>query len=162
LKRALPTSLTALVAAAAAGALIAATVPEVAERVRSSLALTLEARRHASPSVFLVLAVHNFAACAWPLALRGLALDRSRCLRIAFGISVAVALIANGAVVGVALGAYGLRVLAFLPHLPLEWAALAGGCAGWFDAGIRLRSISLIVAVLVTVAAAVETWVAPL
>lgn len=148
--------------AAALGAAVSAVVPGASAAVRSWLVLSLPQRPSGHGEVFLVLAAHNFVVCAWPLALRALALDRFCRLRIAFSIPVVFALIANGAVVGVACGAYGPRLLSFLPHLPLEWAALAAGSAGWFAAGAARPRLWVALAALVATAAAIETWVAPL
>lgn len=152
-----------LLVMAALGAILAAAVPQVSSHVRASLGLSLTGERAADGSSFPVLVAHNFAVCAWPLALRVLRMHRSRFTRITFGIPVVVALIANGALVGLALGTYGLRLLPFLPHLPIEWAALVSGCAGWFmEDALRPRWIWVLVGVLVATAAAIETWAAPL
>ena len=52
---------------------------------------------------------------------------RSRSGRVGLVIDVLVGLVVavNAALVGAALGAYGLRAARWFPHLPLEWAALA-------------------------------------
>lgn len=42
--------------------------------------------------------------------------------------------LANTAPVGLALGRFGSQLLPYLPHLPLEWAALAASSAAWLAA----------------------------
>lgn len=37
----------------------------------------------------------------------------------------------NVVIVGVALGAYGHPLLAYIPQVPMEWAALALGASAW-------------------------------
>jgi len=100
---------------------------------RELLGLRLEALRNHAPTIghVLVLAAHNLPLTAWPLLLGGTGAHRHRRTRLAADILVAVLLAINTLPVGVALGAYGSAVLAYLPQVPLEWVAFATGATGW-------------------------------
>jgi hypothetical protein len=86
------------------------------------------------------------------------------------GLDAVVALVlgANAALVGLALGAYGLALLPWLIHLPLEWAGLAVGLAAYLSSRHhtlclrRLAHAALAGTALLALAAAVETWATPL
>lgn len=53
------------------------------------------------------------------------AAGRCTAARPALDLTVALIATANTTIVGVAIGAYGPHTIAWLPHLPVEWAALA-------------------------------------
>ncbi len=136
---------------------------------RRALALTLSAQRNPAPhaSHVLALAAHNIPIASWPLLLGLLGAEQHRLgKRVADGLLLAC-VAANALPVGVALGAYGTRVLPYLPQLPLEWAGLALGAAGWIAQrrsalanGQRLGLLVLIIVVL-TCAAIMETVAVP-
>jgi hypothetical protein len=78
-----------------------------------------------------VLVAHNLPIASWPLLLGIAGAGRSRGgLRVGDGLVVTSAA-ANTLPVGAALGAYGSGLLAYVPQLPVEWAAVALGIAAW-------------------------------
>jgi len=84
-----------------------------------------------APGDVLALAAHNLPIMAWPILLGVVGAHRSAGWRLAADVLVGVALIANTAPVGAALALYGSPLLAYLPQLPIEWAALALGTSAW-------------------------------
>ena len=119
-----------------------------------------------SPRVFAVVALHNLPVCGWPLLLPAAGAYRSRRCKFAATGLVAGAVTANAALVGAALGAYGTRLLPYVPQLPLEWLALAGGAAGWAaqrsasDRRARTLAAGVVVAAVLA-AAALESYAVP-
>jgi hypothetical protein len=76
---------------------------------------------------------HNLAVCTVPLLLAAGGLGRGRLKRLVdVGIGLDVA--AQAGIVGATIGAYGWRMVEFLPHLPFEWLGLAAGLAAWLEA----------------------------
>lgn len=135
---------------------------------RHWLGLRLDPAVTAPPSLPAVgsLAAHNLPVCGWPLLLgaAGAGRSRRRCL-FAHGL-VAAALALNVSLTGVAFGAYGTRLLAYVPQVPLEWLALAAGAAGWLSVNAGAdRRIQALAAALTTAAvlaaAVVETYAVP-
>lgn len=156
----LATLLVAVLVSAAGGA------PSSA--IRGFLGLRLSAGATPAPTLgrMLALAAHNLPVVAWPLLLAPAGADRSRRGEALAEVLVLVSLAVNALLVGCALGAYGVRLLAFVPQLPLEWAALAAGASVWLDRGRgsrRLGALRLlcVLAVLVLGAAALETFAVP-
>jgi hypothetical protein len=136
--------------------------------VRHWLGLRLDPAATAPPSLVAVgsLAAHNLPVCGWPLLLgaAGAGHSRRRCL-VADGL-VAAALAVNVSLAGAAFGAYGGRLLAYVPQLPLEWLALAAGAGGWLSAGTRndgrVRALAAVVtAAAVLGSAVVEIYAVP-
>lgn len=83
---------------------------------------------------------------------------------------VALLLVVNAAAIGVALGRFGYPLLAYLPHLPLEDAALASAAGAWLSRRLPhppatpLRSVSsyaIWTLLLSGAAALVETFLVP-
>lgn len=73
----------------------------------------------------------------------------------------------NAVLVGLALGSYGPAAARWLPHLPLEWSALAGALALFADTrenapstSTLLRGAGIVIAAL-AVAAAIEVYATP-
>jgi hypothetical protein len=137
--------------------------------VRRWLGLVLSARENAPPTVehVLMLAAHNIPIASWPLLLGVLGAHRSRPGRwFADGVGI-VSMIANTLPVGAAFGAYGTALLAYVPQLPLEWAALALGVSGWLIQRRRALTVSAglgvfaLVAVALVGAAVLETFAVP-
>jgi hypothetical protein len=93
---------------------------------------------------------------------------RERRLTPALNAVVAVVLGANVVLVGLALGAYGLPLLPWLAHVPLEWAALAVGLAAYARARDHSPCLPAVAklgaagAGLLALAASVEVWATPL
>jgi len=140
-----------------------------AAKVRSILALTLTPARNPPPTLaqILTLVAHNLPIAAWPLLLGVGGTASSPLARRAADSLVVGCALANSLPVGAALGAYGTRLLPYIPQLPLEWAALAGGYCSWIrqrreplNARQRLTWLAL-TAVLVIGAAVTESAAVP-
>ncbi len=137
--------------------------------VRQLLGLTLTAQNNAPPQLahVLGLAAHNIPIVSWPLLLGVLGAHSNRLARHVTDGFVLVWLVANTLPVGAALGAYGVAVVPYLPHLPLEWGGLALGVSSWLAQrrwALTVREgigvFALIVCVLLC-AAALETFAVP-
>jgi hypothetical protein len=122
-----------------------------------------------SPGAVAALFAHN-AAVAWiPLGLAGLGWDRARGLQLTGDAVVLASLIANGGVVGYALARVGPELAAYLPHLPLEWAAIAVPAGAWRclrrgypgPRALLLQTLGLSATALV-LAAVIEVYAVPL
>jgi hypothetical protein len=115
----------------------------------------------------LALAAHNLPIVSWPLLLTVIGVHRRRIARLGADGLLAIALILNIAPVGAALGVYGARLIAFIPQLPIEWAALSLGAASWLCQRRRVLRARQVLAVLgaitalVTIAAVLETAAVP-
>lgn len=152
-----------------AAALVALDAATLGHATRGALELALTPAHNPPVQVqrVLALAAHNVPIAAWPL-LPGLLADRpNRILRHAVDGLVVACLLANAAPVGAALGAYGARLLPYVPQLPIEWAGLAFGYASWLvqrrhtiGAAQRVGLLAAIVLVLV-LAAIIETAAVP-
>lgn len=148
-----------------AAGLIAAGGQASTEALRSVLALSFHHER-ASVAELLGLWAHNTPIAAWPLLLTPLGAHRRRLARYVADLLVAACAIGNALPVGAALGAYGVRLAMWLPHLPLEWAGLACGPAWWLLARqqpLSGRVASLWLAAccgLMLAAAGLETFIA--
>lgn len=157
-----------------AATLAAATIVAVAgvplsAPIRAALDLTLTRahNRPASVAHTLALAAHNTPIAAWPLLLGLARIENSRRARRAADIVVLACMVVNATPVGAALGAYGTRLIPYIPQLPVEWAGLALGYGSWFvqrrrtvSGQERLRMLGLLILVLV-LAAALETYAVP-
>lgn len=155
---------TALAAAAVA------LTPGLARDARASLhGLGLDLRPHAATlhALLLTRLARNMAIAAAPTEWAAIGAGRCpRCRRVIDAILTAT-LLTDAAFVGVALGAFGVRLVAWLPHLPLEWAALAVGVLPWLAARrgqqrrVDLLAPLAVCFVLLLAAACVETWLTP-
>jgi len=141
----------------------------LADPSRRILGLTLTAARNPAPNLehVLALAAHNTPIVAWPLLLGLTGAQRNPLTkRLADGLLLA-SMMANILPVGVALGAYGRPLLAYIPQLPVEWAGVALGCGSWLiqrreslSAQQRLAWLVFIIVVMLC-AAALETLAVP-
>jgi len=136
---------------------------------RELLGLTLTAAHNPPPRVaaVLALAAHNIPIAAWPLLLGLRGPPRRQMTRRLVDALVIACAIANTVPVGAALGAYGAPLLAYVPQLPLEWAALALGYSSWLvqrrrpqGVGERAQSLAVIAGLLVC-SAALEVYAVP-
>jgi hypothetical protein len=160
---------TVWIATLAAAALVALAGQPLALPVRHLLGLALTAHRNPPPRIehVLALAAHNIPIAAWPLLLGLMGAHRHRlATHIADGVLLAC-IILNTLPVGAALGAYGARLLPYLPQLPLEWAGLALGASAWLVQRRRALTVpeglglfALIASVLLC-AAVLETVAVP-
>jgi len=119
----------ALWALTAAPAALIAVVPKAAHTAQAHLNFAF-APADGTPAEALDILLTNGRVLA-AITLAAWAAGRSGALRPMLDASVALTAALNVALVGVAIGAYGPRALAWLPHLPLEWAALACALAAY-------------------------------
>jgi len=160
---------TALWASTLIAATLTAAVPCVAHTARGALGLTLIPAQNPPATLgrVLRLGAHNLPIAAWPLLLGLAGIARSRPARHATDMLLAGCTLANTLPVGGAIGAYGGRLLPYIPQLPLEWAALAAGYCSWLVqrqhpiSGRQRVAWLALTAVLVVTSAAVETSAVP-
>ncbi len=114
------------------------------------------------------LLAHNAPVAMWPLALIALGWPGLRGARAAGNALIATELVAHGLLVGNALGQHP-ALWRYMPHLPLEWLALATPAGAWLAARRGTRgsrrwlghTVARVLAVL-ALAALVETYFVPL
>jgi hypothetical protein len=87
----------------------------------------------ARTSTALALLAHNAPVALWPLALTVLGWHALPLVRTAGDVLITGQLVAHGLIVGSALGQHP-AVWRYLPHLPLEWLALALPAGAWLTA----------------------------
>lgn len=120
-----------------------------------------------SASMAALIAANNMRAVAIPLLFAVLRIRGRRWLVILGDVVVGASLAVNLALGGLALGSYGVSLLHFLPQWPLEWGGLAVALAGWRRARCGRRDpcelalLAIAAAILVCLAALVETYVVP-
>ena len=152
----------ALCAAAAIGAALASVGVDV---------IATPAPRDALPATLATagaLLAHNAVVALWPLALVWLGWPRLPGACRVGDVLVAGQLAGHGALVGNALGQHP-ELWRYLPHLPLEWLALATPAAAWLTARRgtptappRLVQLAVAVVGVLVLAAIVETYLVPL
>jgi hypothetical protein len=121
------------------------------------------------PSVRTVqeLATHNALVSLWPLALVAIGWPALIGVRLVGDALIAAQLLGHGLVVGSTLGERP-ELWRFLPHLPVEWLAIALPAAAWITARRRpVRRGSLLGVLVLTCAAlvgaaAIETYLTPI
>ncbi len=112
---------------------------------------------------------HNAPVALWPLALVALAWPWSAGLRRLGDVVVAGTVVGHGVTIGSALAQYP-ELWRYLPHLPLEWLAVAMPAAAWRSARQRpargpIRALvptALVTAGVLVLAALAETYAVPL
>jgi hypothetical protein len=157
--------------AVAAAALLCALVPAARWLAHHAFGLQLHARLHRAPAPSvdgaLALLANNVRATCWPLLPVALRAERYPGVRRLVDVAVALGLAVNLLPVGAALGAYGPRLVPFLPQLPLELYATTAGPACWWLCSRRALGNRALAAVagstLLTllIAAGLETWGVP-
>lgn len=148
-------------------ALAALTLPGLAETVRGGLRLSLSA--HAvNPADVLSIFARNALTFAIAPALAHILRPWRGGLWLTGGSAfLALVLVPNTLIVGLAAGAYGGRLVPFLPHLALEWAALAWSAATWSLSctrelsGWTLFGLFLVNCPIILIAALVEVYATP-
>lgn len=85
-----------------------------------------------TPGEAVTIAITNAQTLLAPLLLSAGRWHTSRVTRCLGDIVVAAIVIANAALIGLALGRHPIALLAYLPHLPFEDAALTAAAAAWF------------------------------
>lgn len=111
-------------AATLAVALAVAVIPGVVPAARDAFAFRLDVERAGTWREALSYFLANLRVVA-ALVLAAWARQRSRAFRPLLDALIVAAVASNAAVVGAALGAYGIAAASWLVHLPLEWAAVA-------------------------------------
>jgi hypothetical protein len=150
----------------AAAALITAALPAAGQLARHELRLALVPASAPPVTRMLSVALTNAFAAGWPLLLALLDGPR-RAIRAVHRALIALWLAVNVIPVGAAIGAYGARILPYLPHLPLEWTAVALALAGYLHArgrqepGRALLAPALGLTIVLIAAAALETYATP-
>jgi hypothetical protein len=105
-----------------------------------------------------------------PVLLSALGVQSCRAGRCLGDVTVMAILMLNGALVGIELGHWGLRLIPYLPQLPLEWLAVAIATSSWMttrtprDSESHRRALLTAAALsagLLAVAAAVEVLLTP-
>jgi hypothetical protein len=144
-------------------------VPGAPALARGLLHLSLTATHNPPPSVpgVISIALNNMLHSVWPLSLGLLDAQRRRFTRALADAFVTANLAVPGLLVGTALAGYGTRALPYLPHVPVEFAGIAIGSAGWLVE--RHRSLALrerilyagATVVLLLLAATIETYLVP-
>jgi hypothetical protein len=120
-----------------------------------------------TPEAALTIWLNNLRVTGWPLLALALRMHRTRWRRRLANICIAGSLAANAALVGAAIAAGGERILPYLPHLPLEWAALALSATAWLLGSrnnLRRRQLVVIagaLAALLGAGALLETYAVP-
>lgn len=152
-------SYTALWVCTVAGALLAAA---------GVLELTSGAPRDALPArigVAVDLAAHNAPVALWPAGLVAAGWAAIPVARTLGDVLVVAQLAGHGLLVGSALGAHP-DLWRYLPHLPIEWLALAVPAGAWVTARrgepVHLMKTALLTGPLVASAAFVETYAVPI
>lgn len=147
---------------------VTAATPSLASAARGLLELHLAPATNPPPSPGWVLAIaaHNIQTAGWPLLLPLIGAQHRRWSRTVADSAVIASVTVNAALVGLALGAYQARLLAYVPQLPLEWAAVAVAPADWWLARTGTRSCPrrtalVALVVLLSMAAVVETVCVP-
>ncbi|MDW5595924.1 hypothetical protein VSS74_16365 [Conexibacter stalactiti] len=124
---------------------------------------------HTVPSTELVVstAAHNVRVAIWPLVAIAFGAARDKELRALGSTLIAVFLFMNATIVGAAIGIGRSALVPFLPHLPLEWAALALVATAWTlacqrePARGRLLAVTAGFLALIVAAAVLEVYAVP-
>jgi hypothetical protein len=152
------------VAACATAAVAAA---GITDDVRRALSFDF-AGAERTPVATLQIAVHNARLVAAVLLCAAAAHRLPRPARLLADVVLSILLVANAGLVGVAFGAYGAHLaVAIAPHLPVELAALSLAGGAYMRASrhpvpaVTLALVATACALLVVIAATLETYVAP-
>ncbi len=161
LTRSLKHAATIVFGLTAVGAIAAVIAPSLASSTRPHPTLT------GSLADGLSILANNLRLLGLPFLLWVLRFADSRLGRMLGDLTVSVMVAISTVTVGIALGRWRVRLIPYLPHLPLEWAALTVAVATWLlirtgHAHIhQLLALGSTVAVLLFAAAALETWATP-
>ncbi len=146
-------------------AAVVAAGPGLAARSRDLLGFTLTSRPGSLAEAAGIAGTNARVLTA--IVLAAYAASRAGALRPALDGLVGLVVMANAALVGTALGAYGLDGLPWLVHLPLEWAALAKALAVYLTArrrplhSVRIARVLVVLVAFTAVAALLETYATP-
>ncbi len=150
-----------------AAAAITMLSPAAGESFRGAFVLTftpMRATLRESASIFAT----NLSTFSLPIVLAYIVSPWKSPLRgVLSTAAVVLVFVPNILVVGLASGAYGPRLFSYLPHLAIEWAAIAVSLSTWIVClrrpmtGSMLALIGAINAGIVAAGALVETFVGP-
>jgi hypothetical protein len=122
----------------------------------------------ARPATAISLLGHNALIALWPLALIATGWPTLRSVRWVGDALIAAQLLLHGLVVGGALASHP-AMWRYLPHLPVEWLALAIPAAAWMNARLtppvqrrQLAAATVATLAALTAAAVIETYAVPL
>jgi hypothetical protein len=159
--RELATAATAVLALTAAAVLAGALDPSLAGGGHPHPTLTGTVGEAAS------ILLNNLRGLAGPFLLIIVGFPGARITRAIGDVAIAAILAVNCITVGIQLGRWQGRLLPYLPHLPLEFSALACSTCAWLiardDAKRRreLTVLALATMALLIGAACLETWATP-
>jgi Stage II sporulation protein M len=111
---------------------------------------------HATPAAIASVFTTNLRVLALPFLLIAVGCHINRITRLAGDMSVAAVLAINAFRIGVAIGRWRTVLVPYLPHLPLEYAAVAVAASAWIkfrQHGISHPSLSTREAIVELVAA---------
>ena len=117
-----------------------------------------------TPAEVVDILAANVSMLALPLLFVGAAGGRPGPWRIAGDLATAAIVAVNSVAVGAALALNGTALLAYLPHLPVEAAALALTCSTWLCQRNHrgpLAKVFLAVVALAAAAALIEVYATP-
>jgi len=106
----------------------------------------------------------NLPALFVPLLLAATLAGQGQAWRLLGDLITAAIMVANAALLGAALGSWGERLLPYLPHLPLELAALTCSSAAWWSRREHPRALwrsAVAVLCLALLAALLEVYATP-
>jgi hypothetical protein len=152
-------------------AAVCALVPAARSLAHHELALKLHVHLAPDPPPTVIHALwllqNNIRATGWPLVPAMLRAHRYPLCRRLVHAAVTISFLVNVLPVAAALGVYRARIVAFLPHLPLELYAATTGPTCWLLAARnqlgRRQLAGLAASILVALAGAafLETWAVP-
>ncbi|MGH8302907.1 MAG: hypothetical protein ACRET5_15725 [Steroidobacteraceae bacterium] len=111
--------------------------------------------------------IDNARVLSAPYLLWVLRAPRSRAGRVLGDVLLSVIVVGNTVPVGLELGRWQARLIPYVPQLPIEWTALAIALGAWLAirtgnaTGRTVLILAAGAAVLLAVAAALETWDTP-
>lgn len=113
--------------------------------------------------------VNNLRVLAAPFVLVVARFARARAGRLAGDLLICAILVINATSVGLALGRWGVRLIPFIPQLPVEYLATATAATAWLGArharpesGLpRVTILALATAALTAIAAVLEVLLTP-
>jgi len=125
---------------------------------------------HGTPGEVMSIFVTNARTLIAPLLLAAGRWHTGRTTRPIGDVVVAALVISNPVMVGLALGRHPIELLAYLPHLPIEDAALAIAASAWIVRRVRngddpppasMLRCAVLMLVVALLAAIVETYAVP-
>lgn len=125
---------------------------------------------HGTPTEALTIFLTNAQTLIAPLILVAGRWHTGRVTRHVGDLVVGALVTANATIIGLALGRYPTQLPGYLPHLPLEYAALALAASAWLTRRLpnhraqRSRSLlgcATLTLVVTAIAAVVETYAVP-